>query len=225
MRTKVGLTLLFVALLAGTASAQDDPSLMAFERLNSAAKSASASISSENPPALKTYLTDVSSTAEKLSGLYRISVKKEKKPAGLPRLYLISLDSDSSALESFPKLPSELRTTVAIDVRDDLMIKYDYASAFPGGPFASVVRVTVETEHEGKPVNGLWVRCNPVRDGVTKDPMFLFNSATTPTTAPLPPGALIMWLESASGGHVIAEQQMKIGEGGTDHETIKFPVP
>jgi len=105
------------------------------------------------------------------------------------------------------------------------MIKYDYASAFRGNAFGSVVQVTVDAQHEGQPARDLWVRCNPLRDGVTRTPMFIFNSATTPTTAQLPPGSLIMWLESATGGHVVAEQQMKIGEGGVDHETIRFPVP
>jgi hypothetical protein len=227
MRMKLALTLLFGGLLVGTANASEDSGVTAFDRLNSAVKQAQASISSraEAQPSLTTNLLDVSNVAEKLSGLYRATLKKKQPPNSLPRVYLLSLDSDSSALEGFPKLSLELRSSVAINIRDDLMIKFDYASSFPGGAFASVVRVTVETEHEGKPVSGLWVRCNPVRDGVTKDPMYVFNSATTPTTSQLPPGSLIMWLESASGGNVIAQQQMKIGEGGIDHETIKFPVP
>ena len=94
-----------------------------------------------------------------------------------------------------------------------------------GEPFGSVVRVTVETERNGKQVNGLWVRCNPYRDGVTKYPMFVFNSATSPTTSQLPPGVFTIWVEATSGGKVLIQRRVDIGVNRVDHETITLEVP
>jgi hypothetical protein len=228
---KIGFCLFSLALLAHTAMAEDDAGTRAFKHLTVAADSAQQSVKTirSDYPLLGEYLDEVDSTAKSLSALYQASLKKKQAPNRLPGLYLASLDADSGALESIngnDKASIDTQTKTARDISADLSLKYEFSAELPGGTFPSAVEVTVETEHEdGSPAKGLWVRCNPARDGVTKHPMFLFNSATTPTTTFLPPGSVVMWLESSSGGFVVAQQEMKLGEGGKDRETIRFPVP
>lgn len=221
------LPLLVFAMTVGRASAQDDTGIVAFERLNSAVRQAQSFVAGqpESQPSLKLDLADISRSATRLSNLYKSSLRKKQPPNSLPRVYVISLDADSSSLESLPDTPKDSRAAIVKDVREDAGTKADYASAGRGDTFPAVIQVTVETEHEGKKVDDLWVRCNPARDGVTKTPMYLFNSATSPTTSQLPPASLIMWIEPTSGGPILAEQFIKTGQGGNDKETIKFPIP
>jgi hypothetical protein len=228
---KIGLCISVIVLLARTAAAGDDTGTKAFDRLTTAAHNAQQSVKTirSDHPLLGEYLDEVDRTAKDLSALYRTSLKKKQAPNRLPGLYLTSLDADSAALELFAdkeKLSIEERTKAAGAIQGDLSLKYEFAAELPGGTFPSVIEVTVDTVHgDGQPANGLWVRCNPSLDGVTKHPMFLFNSATTPTTSFLPPGYLVMWIESSSGGFVVAQQDMKLGEGGKNKVTIRFPVP
>jgi hypothetical protein len=220
-------TFIILLVAASLASAQDDTGLLAFGRLDSAVKQAQAFINgqNDNQPSLKLDLQEIGNAATRLRDLYKASLRKKQPENSLPRGYVISLDSDSSSLTSLPDAPRDSRPAIVRDVRDDVWIKAEYATASPGGTFRATVKVTVETERDGKKADGLWVRCNPARDGVTKSPMFFFNSATSPTTSLLPPGSLIMWVESTTGGHVVAEQFIKTGQRGTDQETIRFPIP
>jgi hypothetical protein len=221
------LTFAFLVSVCCITVAQDDTGTLVFARLNSAVRAAQSFIVSqdEGEYSLKLDLQEISNSAKKLTDSYAASLRKKQPGNSLPRVFVISLDADSRSLMSLREAPKETRAAILRDVRDDVWIKAEYSSSPLGGTFRSVVKVTVETEREGKKVDGLWVRCNPARDGVTKSPMYLFNSATSPTTSLLPPGSLIMWIESTTGGHVVAEQFVKTGQGGIEQETIRFPIP
>jgi len=114
MTAKLSLTLLFVLFLIGTAGAQEDSGVMAFARLTEAARQAKAS-APESPELVSvfySYLTAVSDTAGKLSDLYLTTLKRRQTRDILPRIYLVSLDADTSALQSLPKLkPVESRVS------------------------------------------------------------------------------------------------------------------
>jgi hypothetical protein len=170
---KIGLCIFVIVLLARTAG-EDDTGTKAFDRLTAAADIAQQSVKTirSDYPLLGKYLDEVDNTAKDLSSLYRASLNKKQAPNRLPGLYLASLDADSAALESFTskEKPSvDERTKAAGEIQGDLSLKYEFAAGLPGGTFPSVIEVTVDTVHgDGQPANGLWVRCNPSFDGVTK---------------------------------------------------------
>jgi len=118
------------------------------------------------------------------------------------------------------------RRAILEELSADLALKAKFGgSGFGlGGGFPAVVKVTVETVRQGKKEDGLWVRANPRRYGVTSDPMFVFNSATSPTATNLPPGLFVLWDETADH-HVIASQPVEIGSANKDSELIRFSLP
>jgi hypothetical protein len=139
--------------------------------------------------------------------------------------YIQSLVADNSALSNLPSAPFE-RAQVLSEIRRDLQLKADLTSSTlnASAAFPSVVTVTVDTQRNGKSVGGLWVRANPRRLGVTAQPVIVFNSASTPTSAMLPPGLFILWVESADKT-VLASQPIAVGVGGKDTEQIVFALP
>ncbi|HZL57408.1 MAG TPA: hypothetical protein VFC21_10015 [Bryobacteraceae bacterium] len=230
MRTRwvVLPTVLFVSACA--ARAQDDAGAAAFARLKIAigqAQAASRSWPDDVRSEVNSYLSDSSNFTSALWERYRGSQSEERRTK-IATVYVVSLNGDSSALEKLGDVtPPKDRPAVARDVRDDLKVKAHYTSqaAGIGGAFPSVVAVTVETERKGKKADDLWVRCNPRRDGVTKNPMFVFNSATSPTMSQLPPGFFIIWVEETKGGKVLTQQPVSIGDNGQDRQTIKLAIP
>ena len=114
-----------------------------------------------------------------------------------------------------------------MNVRDDVDIKAQFAErGSSGGAFPATIKVTILTERDGRPLSDLWVRANSALDGVTKSARYPFSSATTPTSRTLPPGLLTIWVESTDHGRVLAEEQILLGEGGSDQEPpIKIPIP
>lgn len=145
--------------------------------------------------------------------------------SGIPESYSRTMCADVEALRAVLDSAPE-RAAVLEDVRKDLRLKLKVAEGglgFAGG-FPAVVKVTVDTVREGKKAHGLYVRCNPLRYGVTATPLFVFNSASTPTAAELPPGLFMIWVESADK-KVLASQPMEIGASGSDSEFIRFALP
>ena len=225
---KLILCVAVVFLFAQAAAADDDAGTKAFTRLTAAADKAQQSARNITPenPLFAEYLDEADSTAKSLSALYQTSLKKKQAPNRLPGVYVTSLDADSFALESVAKatVADETVMQTASDIRDDLSLKYEFTSALPGGTFQALIAVTVETVRDGKGVNDLWVNCNPADLGVTKLAKYPFNSATNPkTTAFLPPGVAVIWVEPSSGAVVLAQREVKLGAKNPDY--IRFPVP
>jgi hypothetical protein len=140
--------------------------------------------------------------------------------------YSRSMRADLSALKS---LPSDHigRLATLKEINADLALKGSFVSRSLGasGAFPSIITVTVETiSKTGQPVSGLWVRCNPHRYGVTTSPLFVFNSASTPTSSILPPGMFTCWVED---GHktVLLSQPLNLGASGASSENVKFAMP
>jgi len=221
--------ILFV-LFALAAAAQDDPAgVAAFARLKTAVNQATLASQSfpDNIRAdVNNYLVESGNLASSLWERYQGSLNRVDR-SKISRVYVVSLNSDSLALEKLPAVAPGSRAAVARDVRDDLQVKSRFSSESLGigGAFPSVVTVTVETERNGKKVDNLWVRCNPQRDGVTKNPMFVFNSATSPTVSQLPPGVFTIWVEATSGGQVLTQEPIMVGSNGSDHDTIRLALP
>jgi hypothetical protein len=136
-----------------------------------------------------------------------------------------SVLDDALALDQMPGDPRQ-RSAVLKDLRDDLALKARFASGSLGvsTAFPAVVKVTIEIQKDGKIVDGLWVRCNPRRYGVTDTPMFPFPSASSPTTRRMPPGIFTVWVESPDH-KLLASQTIEIGTAEEDSERIRFTVP
>ena len=176
------------------------------------------------------YVALVKTSVDALHARYRSTFhsagdKREEIRQKLPAPFRDSVADDLAVLQML-KQPGESRVTALADVSGDLALKVKFAeSAFGlGGGFPALVKVTVETVRAGKKQDGLWVRANPRRYGVNSDPMFLFNSASSPTTTNLPPGLFVLWVETPEH-QFLASQPVEIGAGGTDSETIRFSLP
>lgn len=144
----------------------------------------------------------------------------------LSKEYSRSIDADFMSLRQLPTEQPK-RLMVLKDIQADLVLKVSFNdnSLALSGTFPSVISVTVNTVNsQGTKVAGLWVRCNPQRYGVTKNPLFVFNSASTPTSAMLPPGRFIMWVEDANN-KVLASQPVDFGSGGKSAEQMTFALP
>jgi hypothetical protein len=140
--------------------------------------------------------------------------------------YSLSMKANLSSLRS---LPSDHASRLAAlkDIRADFAMKTSFISQTLGaaGAFPSVITLTVDTvASNGQKVSGLWVRCNPHRYGVAANPLFVFNSASTPTSSVLPPGAFTCWVEDAHK-RVLASQPVNLGASGASSESIKFSLP
>lgn len=94
------------------------------------------------------------------------------------------------------------------------------------GNFPSTVTVTVKTvDGNGVPRSNLYVRANPEAYGINGSPLYIFNSATSPlTTAPLPPGRAMLWVEDAAK-HRLQSQSVNIGADGKDTDAFTIVVP
>ena len=143
----------------------------------------------------------------------------------LPPPFRESIAADLASIRML-RQSGDTRRAILEEVSADLSLKAKFAgSGFGlGGGFPALVKVTVETVRQGKKEDGLWVRANPRRYGVNSDPMFVFNSATSPTTTNLPPGLFVLWVETADH-HVIASQPVEIGAANKDSELIRFSLP
>jgi hypothetical protein len=140
--------------------------------------------------------------------------------------YSLSMNADLSLLRS---LPSDHPNRLAglKDIHADLAMKASFVSRTLGaaGAFPSVITLTVDTvASDGQKVSGFWVRCNPHRYGVGTNPLFVFNSASTPTAAVLPPGAFTCWVEDVHKT-VLASQPVNLGGSGSSSEYLKFSLP
>ena len=151
--------------------------------------------------------------------------------AGKPELSLDfekSIEGDTADLNKASGLKGEPGATVILrGVLDDLAVKVKFVTAGTlnaAAAFRSAIDVKVETLRGSQPVNGLWVRCNPARWGVTTAPQYVFNSATSPTTRQMPPGDFVMWVETADH-KFLAQQPVQIGVAGKAQEDIRFAVP
>jgi hypothetical protein len=165
-------------------------------------------------------LRDIGRSADKLDDRFKNAAAAE--PA---EEFAKSLSDDAQALDRLPASTGE-RTAILKDIRDDLELKARFTSRglTASTAFPSVVNVTIETERNGRTVNGLWVRSNPRRYGVTDTPMFVFPSASSPTARRMPPGVFTMWVESADH-RVLATQIIEIGATEQDSERIRFTIP
>lgn len=201
----------------GIAAAADTP----FEEVRRAARQ---SLGKSRDQREREGLQEIQAIALRLSEQYgRLSTGEKSVP--FSELYIRSLAANTGTLRSLPRVASE-RESAVTEIRDDMRLKLRYAQSslsFAGG-FPSVVKVTVETVRAGKPVEDLWVRCNPRRYGVTKNPQFVFNSASSPTVSNLPPGKFILWVENAAKESLV-NQPVDIGEKGVESETIRISIP
>lgn len=145
--------------------------------------------------------------------------------AHLSREYIQSLIADNLELDNLPSTIPD-RSRILREVRQDLELKENLTSdgLNASAGFPSVVKVTVDTQKNGKSIGGLWVRANPRRYGVTQQPLIIFNSASTPTTANFPPGLFVLWVESANKTF-LASQPIAVGVGGKESEQIVFALP
>jgi len=170
-------------------------------------------------------LEDIQSLAGKLDDRLHRSGGDAPENANLPDDYSRSLTADLETLLSLPEVTSA-RAQALEQVRDDLRLKWKFAEGALGfaGGFPAVVKVTVETVRDGKKVDGLYVRGNPRRWGQTANPTIVFNSASSPTTANVPPGLFVLWVESPDK-KVLALQPIEVGGTGSDSETIRLALP
>ena len=171
----------------------------------------------------KSALEDIHASSTRLGKLFQEANGTAPEKAKLSEGYAKSLDAD---VETLLSTDQKERSSAIQGVRDDVRIKLKFAEGSLGfaGGFPANIKVTVETVREGKKVDGLWVRCNARRYGVTRNPAFVFNSASSPTTANLPPGLFVLWVESPDG-KVLGSQPVEIGSTGSDSETIRFALP
>jgi hypothetical protein len=140
--------------------------------------------------------------------------------------YSASMAADLATLNGLPS-DHEKRLAILNYVREDVSTKAAFLSRTLGatGTFPSIISVTIQTvSASGQNVSGLWIRCNPARYGITKNPLFVFNSATTPTTAPLPPANLVCWVQDSSE-IVVLKVSIQTGMGGKLTETIRLSLP
>jgi len=144
----------------------------------------------------------------------------------LPLGYSLSMAADLDAVEKDSSNHLD-RINALQDVKNDLAMKVSFMVHSLGatGEFPSIIHVTVETVRPGgSKFSGLWVRCNPRRYGVTNHPLFVFNSATTPTESDLPPGFFVIWVEDAKH-HLLLSQPVSLGGAGSDSEHITLAIP
>lgn len=98
------------------------------------------------------------------------------------------------------------------------------AGAGGDADFVGSVKVTVVVNRNGAPQNGLVVRFNPRRYGISDHPLFPLNSTTSPAVGSVPPGNYIFWLSTAAGDRVYS-QTMRLGADGSAAETITIKLP
>jgi hypothetical protein len=167
--------------------------------------------------------TSISGLVDQLYERYR---GRARGSPGLSGEYIKSLSDDSTALkEANTSEPKKMLQTVGT-VRDDLQVKVRFQGGFgAGGAFPSIIKVTVETRRQSAKADHLWVRCNPLRYGTTKVPMFPFNDETSPTSARLPPGLFWIWVESTDHSQVLLQQPVTIGTTTQNNETIRLALP
>ncbi len=177
-------------------------------------------------------LDDISTSLNGLRGRYTQAYGQDADdpqylPHHLSKPYYQSMAADLFSLRSLPSDHAAQMQAIE-DVRKDLSTKANFVSSslgVTGSSFPSVITVTVDTvDATGKRVYGLWVRCNPERWGVTSHPLFVFNSATTPTSSILPPGYFVLWIED-SHKKVLEVQPIELGAAGHDTERISFSLP
>jgi len=140
--------------------------------------------------------------------------------------YSSSMAANLVALQNLPTDPGH-RLATLVSIQRDLQLKVAFVPSSQGltGTFASVIPVTVNTTNgNGQNLFGLWVRCNPQLYGVTAHPLFIFNSATTPTQTNLPPGSLICWIQD-SNNKVLLSREIDLGSQGITPQTINLSIP
>lgn len=188
-------------------------------------------LTEEPPPAEAAALVALSNDLDKVRARY---VQKFGEAAddsaaltkNLPAVYVTSMQSDFTSLRTLPP-EADRRLSILQDLSQDLHIKAQFVASGLGltGDFPAVISVKVNTvDAHGKNVSGLWVRCNPARYGVTSNPIFVFNGASTPTKTMLPPGNFVLWAEDAQR-HVVSSQPIQLGTSGAASEEINFALP
>jgi hypothetical protein len=208
--------LVVIWICAANCRAQDPETDRAFEKLQSAITKARLSNPAQGESEL---LKEIATLANRLETGYR-----NAKSDGHSE-FSQSLSDDAQAISEIIDT-ADTRRSVLTAVRDDLTLKVTFASRSLNAAvsFPEIINVTVETERDGKVVNGFWLRCNPRRYGVNDHPMFVFNSASSPTIRNLPPGAFVMWVENETH-KVLLSEPLDVGSDGLDHEKIKLAVP
>jgi hypothetical protein len=150
------------------------------------------------------------------------------REAGSPNIdsdYLRSLQFDIDQLTSISGRPSGVRPALVAVNRDlDIKTRFSKTGANASAGFSDKVTVTVRTFRANAEVSGYLIRCNPDRWADSKLPFHVFSSASSPTTASLPPGYYTMWAEDV-GGRVIASRPITVGDTSASRQDIAFPLP
>jgi hypothetical protein len=226
---KTILVLTWASSVAAAVLAQDSGTTWTFSDFQTAVVAVRLSDNSdENERAI---LNQISSSLGQLRDRYIQRYGENSQDASslarnLSQEYSRSMAANISSLRSLGDDHAE-RLAVLEDLNKDLSTKVAFFSHALGatGSFPSVISVTVKTvDAKGNDASGLWVRCNPRRYGVTNHPIFVFNSATTPTTASLPPGSFVFWVEDSTK-KVLLSQPVQLGLAGQTSEQIRLALP
>ncbi|HSS78129.1 MAG TPA: hypothetical protein VLV54_15470 [Thermoanaerobaculia bacterium] len=113
------------------------------------------------------------------------------------------------------------------DIRRDLELKVQYFRGRMGvaGATRGLVLSTVRTLHQGKPVMGLAIYCNPYRWKDEARPMRTFPEFSSPTTRLIMPGYYRCFAAAGAPAKRIASRDVEIGLGGEDKVTFNIEVP